>query len=778
MRLYRFLLAGLSVVLALAFLSGCGEETPSGPDDRESRTTETVDTGTGTETEKDTEKDTTADPGHESESGKESDTEKPHESESESDDRQTETDKDTETEDTRTDYEKYGPVLLAHEGFTDNQLTHALHMTVTSSTQHIDLSMRFLPVAGCSWMLYADYEGFEPYPLKSMALAYGDNKAYVVVYSPDKDRFTRYEIHIFRVTEYTYRLISNGSVYTEGVVDNATMLREPDINPALPGRHFQYWAVNGVRAELPMKLTQDTDFEAVYAYIDYTITLNADGGTVSPSSLTVHYGDTFELPVPTRKDYTFEGWYQGSTLVTGGVFEKQTNVELKAKWKLILTAGADLTWVYDANTKTLTLTGTGATNDFGSLSACPWYEFRTEIQHVVLDDRITRIGNLCFSGCSSLVDVNVPASLTSIGQSAFLGCSSLSGFDLKEGITAIGMQSFQGCTSLSTLTFPSTLTTIPESAFTGSGLTAVTLDSVVEIGVKAFMGCPDLKDVILGDTVRIIHEKAFAECGSLETVRVGKSLQILDVEAFARCPKLKAVYWNAIDCEDGKPQIKAFNKSSETDEGVNSVTLTIGPDATKIPAYLFYGGKTKLSSIAYDGQTQLASIGISAFESCRYLTSVTIPKTLSSIGNKAFFGTTALATVLWDAEQLGSGTTLSTMSMIFGYSETSGASTHVIIGKDVKVIPAYIFFYAQITSVTFEANSTCQTVEDYAFARNKGLSQVSLPGTLTAIDATAFSVIADDPTVTFDGTVAGLQAIWNGDDPAFTVTCTDGTWPA
>ena len=42
----------------------------------------------------------------------------------------------------------------------------------------------------------------------------------------------------------------------------------------------------------------------------YTLTFNADGGSVSPATKSVTYGTTYtDLPTPTRPGYTFGGWY-------------------------------------------------------------------------------------------------------------------------------------------------------------------------------------------------------------------------------------------------------------------------------------------------------------------------------------------------------------------------------------------------------------------------------------------------------------------------------------
>ena len=68
----------------------------------------------------------------------------------------------------------------------------------------------------------------------------------------------------------------------------------------------------------------------------YTLTYNANGGSVSPSSKKINNGSVYgDLPTPTRSGYTFQGWYtsqsggskvSSSTKITG-------NTTIYAQWK-------------------------------------------------------------------------------------------------------------------------------------------------------------------------------------------------------------------------------------------------------------------------------------------------------------------------------------------------------------------------------------------------------------------------------------------------------------
>ena len=53
----------------------------------------------------------------------------------------------------------------------------------------------------------------------------------------------------------------------------------------------------------------------------YTITLNANGGNVSNTTMTVTYGEVYEIPTPTHDDKAFDCWiYNGEKIAMTGVW--------------------------------------------------------------------------------------------------------------------------------------------------------------------------------------------------------------------------------------------------------------------------------------------------------------------------------------------------------------------------------------------------------------------------------------------------------------------------
>ena len=89
------------------------------------------------------------------------------------------------------------------------------------------------------------------------------------------------------------------------------------------------------------------------------------------------------------------------------------------------------------------------------------------------------------------------------------------------------------------------------------------------------------------------------------------------------------------------------------------------------------------SSVTYFGTTySVTSIGIYAFKDRIGLTSVTIPNSVTSIGYEAFYDCSGLKTIFYNAENCADKTN---SSYVFNYG------TNIIIGKDVKKVPNYLF---------------------------------------------------------------------------------------
>ena len=71
--------------------------------------------------------------------------------------------------------------------------------------------------------------------------------------------------------------------------------------------------------------------------LNYTLSYNANGGSVSQTSKTITYGSTYgTLPTPTRTGYTFNGWYTsasgGSKITSSTAMNRAANHTIYAQW--------------------------------------------------------------------------------------------------------------------------------------------------------------------------------------------------------------------------------------------------------------------------------------------------------------------------------------------------------------------------------------------------------------------------------------------------------------
>lgn len=117
--------------------------------------------------------------------------------------------------------------------------------------------------------------------------------------------------------------------------------------PTRSGYTFLYWrdTASGdytyqVNAGSNWTIIGNQTFYARWSINQYTVTYDANGGSVSPTSATVNAGSSVTLPTPSRSGYTFNGWYtasSGGTYLGGGgsTYTPSSSVTIYAQWSII-----------------------------------------------------------------------------------------------------------------------------------------------------------------------------------------------------------------------------------------------------------------------------------------------------------------------------------------------------------------------------------------------------------------------------------------------------------
>ncbi len=446
------------------------------------------------------------------------------------------------------------------------------------------------------------------------------------------------------------------------------------------------------------------------------------------------------------------------------------------------------------------------------------FYYCSRITSITIPEKVTSIGDQAFNYCTALTEinfnatamedllsdnnvfvqsaqnenkivVNIGANVTRIPACIFRNTLLLTLVTFAENSVceSIGKEAFDYCISLANITIPNSVTSIGISAFEYcSSLTSVTIpNSVTSIGNDAFLGCRSLTSITIPEGITSIGEEAFGNCYKLVEVYNLSSLTITagssgngDVGYYA-----KNVYTDT----EGESKLTTEDGYIVYADSVNNEYSLIG-----------YVGNETILTLPSDINGNNYSIYKYAFYNNDNITSVTIPNSVTSIGDGAFEGCYSLKYNQYDnAYYLGNEDN----PYLVLVKAINTSITSCVIHEDTRFIHSSAFFNhrsitcitipEKVTSIGYYAFYGCGSltsviigesvtrIGDWAFNGCNSLTSVTIGNSVTTIAYRALYDCSALEVINYKGTVAEWSAIeiapfWDYNTGDYTIYCTNG----
>ena len=272
---------------------------------------------------------------------------------------------------------------------------------------------------------------------------------------------------------------------------------------------------------------------------------------------------------------------------------------------------------------------------------------------------VNQIMEGAFYNCVKLTSVTLPGGITAIGNYAFTNCVSLAGITIPEGVTSIGDGAFQYCDSMERVDLPDSVASIGERAFAETGLRTLTLPANEQFhgGDYAFEKCAKLASLVVPEGVKELPANGFNGCTSLASVKIPSTMtdvhSAFDNTHIYELSNLSSLASRNIFMDNGN------TASAYNDDGTTCLREVVLGDVTYVfavnPAagrgaddhYVLVSASGTGKMLALPESFEIDGETVDSYEIRKYafnyqddrsLVSVTIPSSVTAIGDNAFIG--------------------------------------------------------------------------------------------------------------------------------------------
>ncbi len=311
---------------------------------------------------------------------------------------------------------------------------------------------------------------------------------------------------------------------------------------------------------------------------------------------------------------------------------------------------------------------------------------------------VTSIGYGAFSNCTALTKINIPDSVIYIEDGAFYGCTAFTDISVAvnnpvyNSLDGVLFDKIQGeliqypvGKTATIYTVPDNVKSIGYAAFHNAfALETIFIpDSVTSLGYSAFGNCTSLANITISKSITHIANSAFSNCKSLASITIPDSVTSIGIYAFEDCTDLMN-----IKIPDNVTNIEwyAFSNTGyyNTESNWENGVLYIGN-------YLIEANAEVLSGIqVYTVKQGTKTIAENAFQHCTDLITVSLPESITHIGNGAFKDCVSLQNITMPIELIYIGRS--------AFANCTSLSD-IVIPPTVQFIDSYAFANTTITQL-------------------------------------------------------------------------------
>ena len=372
---------------------------------------------------------------------------------------------------------------------------------------------------------------------------------------------------------------------------------------------------------------------------------------------------------------------------------------------------------------------------------------------LVVSPDVVGIDMYAFTNTSLLTGVTLPSSVEVIGECAFMMCSDLKFVVMQDGLTEIWQMAFMA-SGVDKLHIPSTVTSIEVGALSGcDNLKKITVaeensryysagNCLIDSTTKTVVAACNTSVIPESDDVTVLGMGAYYGLSNLKQVSIPKNITSIEDENFTYCPNIETikvaadnpVYSGAGNCliEKSTKTIILGSKNSVIPDDGSVETITemafwarLGPETLVIPS-------------------TIKTVGAYAFRDSFGIKELIICGGVETLEEFCFYiASFEKVTITGKINEIGTGVFASCKNL-----------------KEVVLQDGF----TEIGALMFEET---------------GLQKITIPVSMTVVQPYAFDECADLTDIYYEGTMEQWNRItfgehWNDETGNYTIHCSDG----